>query len=66
MQKQIDRQLKDHELIKVRILESSTLDHRQFARELEEDDSLDLVQVIGKTLILYRPNPDNPTIQLPG
>ena len=65
MQKQIERQLLDHELIKVRILESSPLDHRQYARELEVDDTLELVQVIGKTLVLFRPNPDKPTIQLP-
>ena len=66
MQKQIDRQLLDHELIKVSILESSPLDHRQCARELEADDTLELVQVIGKTLVLFRPNHDKPIIQLPG
>ena len=66
MQKQIKRQLLDHELIKIRILESSPLDHRQCARELEADDALELVQVIGKTLVLFCPNPDQPTIQLPG
>ena len=66
MQKQIDRQLLDHELIKVRILESSPLDHRQCSRELEADDTLELVQVIGKTLVLFRSNPNKPIIQLPG
>ena len=66
MQKQIKRQLLDHELIKIRILESSTLECRQCARELEADDTLELVQVIGKTLVLFRPNPDKPIIQLPG
>ncbi|MEE3123000.1 MAG: ribosome assembly RNA-binding protein YhbY [SAR324 cluster bacterium] len=66
MQKQIDRQLLDHELIKIRILESSPLDQRQCVRELEANDTLELVQVIGKTLVFFRPNPDQPTIQLPG
>ena len=66
MQKQIDSQLMDHELIKIRILESAPLDQRQCARALEADDTLELVQVIGKTLVLFRPNPDQPTIQLPG
>ena len=66
MQKQINCQLLDHELIKIRILESSPMDHKQCAQELEADDTLELVQVIGKTLVLFRPNPDQPIIQLPG
>ena len=66
MQKQIKLQLLDHELSKIRILESSPLDHRQCARELEADDTLELVQIIGKTLVLFCPNPDQPSIQLPG
>ena len=65
IQKQIERQLLDHELIKIRILESSPLDHRQCARELEADDTQELVQIIGKTLVLFRPNHDKPIIQLP-
>lgn len=65
MHKQIDGQLLDHELIKIRILESSPLDQRQCAQEVEADDTLELVQIIGKTLVLFRPNPDKPTIQLP-
>lgn len=65
-QQQIDRQLMDHELIKVRVLDSSPLNHRQYARKLEADETLELVQIIGKTLVLYRPRPEKPTIQLPG
>ena len=61
----IDRQLLDHELIKVRVLNSSPRDCSQCARELETDSVLNVTQVIGKTLVLYRPHPEKPTIQLP-
>ena len=66
MHKQIDRQLLDHELIKVRVLESSPLGYWQCAQEMEANKTLELVQVIGKMLVLFRPNPNKPIIQLPG
>ena len=65
IQSQIDRQLLDHELIKVRVLDSSPTDCRQCARELEASSAENVAQIIGKTLILYRQHPEKPKIQLP-
>ena len=63
--RQIEQQLEDHELIKVRVLDASSQDHRLCASELEKNESFEVVQLIGKTLVLYRPRPENPTIQIP-
>ena len=62
---QIEKQLDDHELIKVRVLEASPLDHRECNQALEKNESFEVVQFIGKTLVLYRPRPEKPTIQSP-
>ena len=64
-QRHIDQQLLDHELIKVRILESCPMDRRQFAVEIEKTGTMEVVQIIGKILTLYRPHPKKPSIQLP-
>ena len=63
--RQIEQQLEDHELIKVRVLNASPQDYRLCASELEKNESFEVVQLIGKTLVLYRPRPENPTIQIP-
>ena len=62
---QIEQQLEDHELIKVRVLDASPKDHRVCASELQNHESFGVVQLIGKTLVLYRPRSENPTIQIP-
>ena len=62
---QIEKQLDDHELIKVRVLEASPQDHRECNQALEKNESFEVVQLIGKTLVLYRPRPEIPTIQIP-
>lgn len=62
---QIEKQLDDHELIKVRVLEASPQDHRECNQALEKNKSFEVVQLIGKTLVLYRPRPEKPTIQIP-
>ena len=63
--RQIEQQLEDHELIKVRVLDASPQDLRLCASELEKNESFEVVQLIGKTLVLYRPRQENPTIQIP-
>lgn len=63
--KQIDKCLLDHELIKVKILESCPLDKKTCAQQLSEASLAEVVQLIGKTIILYRPHPEEPVIKLP-
>ena len=45
---QIEKQLDDHELIKVRVLEASPQDHRECNQALEKNESFEVVQLIGK------------------
>ena len=63
--REIEVQLLDHELIKLKVLDSCPLTKKECADELSRAKSLEVVQVIGKTLVLYCPHPDEPAIELP-
>ena len=62
---QANAQLRRHELVKVRVLESSPLDRREAAEELSERTGADLAQVLGRTFLIYKRDPDEPRIELP-
>ena len=53
------------ELIKVSILKNCFDDPRQIADVLAERTRSQVVQVIGKKIILYKPSRDDPRIVLP-
>jgi RNA-binding protein len=53
-----DRALSDHELIKVRITTDDRDDRKALGGELAEAVNAHIVQVIGKTFVLYRMNPE--------
>ncbi len=61
----LDEALLAHELVKVKLGKGTGLDTGQTAAILHERTSAQLAQVIGRTLLFYRPHPDNPTISLP-
>ena len=63
--REIEAQLLEHELIKIRVLDRCPLTKKECADELFRAKGLELVQVIGKTLVLYCPHPDKPEIALP-
>ena len=56
--------LDHHELIKIKILESSLLDKHEASEALSEACNADVAQILGKTFLLYRPS-KTPTIILP-
>lgn len=56
---EIDIALTSHELIKVKINGADRDDRSAMANEIAEKSEACLVQVIGRTLILYRKNLDN-------
>lgn len=62
--RQIQQQLEAHELIKVQVPYEGDERKASGAKLANETDS-ELVQVIGKIVVLYRPNPDEPVIELP-
>ncbi len=53
------------ELIKVRVLENAPASAEDAGASLAEATRSELVQVIGRNLLLYKPSPDKPKIQLP-
>lgn len=53
-----------HELIKVKLLETCTLDRNKVAASLAEGCSADVAQLLGRTILLYRPAKE-PRIELP-
>jgi RNA-binding protein len=55
-----------HELVKVRLLDSVVGDRMVVARELAERAGAELVQVLGRTVLLYLRNDEEPSIELPG
>jgi RNA-binding protein len=56
--------LATHELIKAKVQEGCLLDRREAAAELAQLAGAQLVQVLGRTFLLYR-QADEPKINLP-
>jgi RNA-binding protein len=52
-----NQELSIHELIKVKLGSNSGLDKNEASVEIAEKTESVLVQLIGKTFVLYKPNP---------
>lgn len=65
--KQLDLALEKRELIKFKVLDTALLDVREAADELAQATRSNVVQVIGKKIVLYRPasKPEARKIRLP-
>lgn len=61
----IDDALAHHELIKIKLLESLEVDRDEAATALATRTKSEVAQILGRTILLYRPDPDDPTIKLP-
>jgi RNA-binding protein len=61
----VGRGLDAHELIKVRLHETTGQERKAAARDLAEQCRAELVQVLGRMVLLYRRNEDEPGIELP-
>ena len=55
----------NRELVKVRIEKSCELERKEAGRQLAQAAAAHMVQVLGNTLLLYRPDPDKPEVKLP-
>ena len=62
---EVDAQLLEHELIKLKVLDSCPISKEECAELLTNKKRLEVVQIIGKTLTLYCPHPEEPKIELP-
>lgn len=61
---QLDQALEDHELLKVRILESTGRTTRSAAEELATASGAELVQVIGGIAVLFRQREEESNFKL--
>lgn len=52
----IDAALEAHELIKIKILESCGESKNEVAIEISMKTKADVVQILGRTILLYRPS----------
>jgi len=62
---ELDRALKDHELVKVRARVGDRAVRDQLLEELAAATGAELVQRIGHVALYYRPNKEKPGILLP-
>lgn len=65
MIEQINLALEAHELVKVSILQNCEEDKNVVANDLAERSGAELVQLIGKQVVLYKESRDNKQIDLP-
>ncbi|HEU4962676.1 MAG TPA: ribosome assembly RNA-binding protein YhbY [Bacilli bacterium] len=65
MIEQINLALEAHELVKVSILQNCEEDKKVVAHDLAARSGAELVQLIGKQVVLYKESQDHKTIELP-
>ncbi len=56
--------LKAHELVKVAVLKTCTVDVKELSFDLAMNTKSEVVQIIGRTFLLYKPSKER-KIQLP-
>lgn len=61
----VDRALEDHELVKIRVLDTAGVDRHEVADVLAELTRSEVAQVLGNTILLYRQRAEAPDIMLP-
>ena len=59
-----DKALTAHELIKIDVMKNVTTEIMELALDLSSKLKAEVVNVIGRTILLYRRNPKNPKIKL--
>jgi RNA-binding protein len=61
----IEEAIEKRELMKISILSNNIENPKEIGAALAEQSGSELVQVIGKTIVLYKESRDNKTIELP-
>lgn len=61
----IEEAIEKRELMKVTVLNTCLEDRNEIGAELAKESGSELVQVIGKVIVLYKESKDNKQIQLP-
>ena len=60
----LDKALTARELIKIEVLKNATSSVMELTLDLSSKLHADVVQVVGRVIVLYRKNKDNPKIKL--
>ncbi|MCQ2742974.1 MAG: YhbY family RNA-binding protein [Bacilli bacterium] len=60
----LDKALEVHELIKVKLLKTSSEDVDAVASSIEKKLGAGIAQKIGRVIVVYRPSKKNPRIEL--
>ena len=60
----LEQALSDHELVKVKLASEDREARREQAEELSFGPGSEVAQVLGRTVLLYKANPDEPRIEL--
>lgn len=61
----ISKALDDHELIKINVLETADLTRKDAAEKLSSALKAEVVQTLGRKILLFRKNKKEPKIQIP-
>lgn len=61
----ISESFNNRELIKIAVLKNCFDDPKEIAQVIAERTHSQVIQVIGKKIVLYKPDKENPKIQLP-
>ncbi|MBQ6230090.1 MAG: YhbY family RNA-binding protein [Eubacterium sp.] len=61
----VEEAIKKRELIKINVLKNCLDDPREIAATLAERTHSEVVQVIGRKIVLYKRNNDKPIIEFP-
>lgn len=62
---QIDEALEARELVKVSVLQNCEEDKKEIAEKIGAHKQIEVVQVIGSVIVVYRESSDKKRIQLP-
>lgn len=62
---QVERALLDHELVKIKLHGADGAEREAAAGTLHARTQAQVVQVLGRTLLLYKERDEDPTIRLP-
>lgn len=62
---QIEEALEAKELLKVSILQNCGEDKKEIAEKLSQREGMNIVQIIGNTLVLYKESEEKKQIELP-
>lgn len=62
--KTVEECLEDHELLKIKLLDTCPCDRREAASDMAAKTGAHVVQVLGRTILLYRRS-EEPAITLP-